>query len=1269
MLEITSDDIAALNDEDFRTLVGLLCEAELLSLGWSNKAATWGGNQNAPDGGIDVRVRLDAGASISGFLPRASIGIQAKKNNFQKGMIADEMRPKGVLRDSIKKLIDDRGAYIIASSGTNAADDELNKRLEAMKEAVADYLDHETLYIDFYDRNRLASWVRNHPSLILWVRQKIGRALPGWQPYTSWALSPDGVKDEYLLDDKVKLHYGITDNDGLDVAHGITRIRNVLRRSRGVVRLAGLSGVGKTRLVQALFDSRVGENTLDYSSVIYTDMNDDPSPQPTGMVTALNTSKARAIVVIDNCAAALHRRLAELCRSADSTVSLITVEYDVQEDEPEGTEVFRLEPSTPALVEKLLERRFPDMIRLNFQKIADISGGNARVALALANTLSKNESIAGLNDEELFRRLFHQRQGRDDSLLKAAKAFALVYSFEGEALSGESAELPVLGSIVGLTAEDMYTKAVLLKQRDLVQKRSVWRAVLPHAIANRLAEIALRELPASTIEAKITSARMLKSFSRRLSYLHDSPEACAIAVKWLQPDGYVFDVARLNELGRAILVNIAPLAPGETLAAIEAALAGPNAANVIGVQDYRAEVGSIIRALAYEASMFKRATAALVQLALPENERENNTPPIQGILKGLCQIWLSGTHAPVEARIELIGDLLSSPDPDRRKLGLSLLPSLLQTSHFSATHNFEFGVRVRDYGFFPRDWDGRVHWYVSVMAFMQSLLTGDRDHIEFVKDQIAKTIDDIWFFGPSVQDIIEKCAEHISRDEYWKEAWIIIRGMLKKPLDKCDATSVARLRAFEISLRPKSLLDRIRAVVLTQSWGPFDFADSEPISEQEEEERPLKAYERANELAEQFGRECGKDAAALDELLPEIVAGQSNNRLGPFGKGLASARKPDEIWKKLSQALLDTEADNRNWAAITGFLVGVNERDAALAEQYLDEALMHSALGLYFPIMQTSIPISEKGIARLKKSTELGKAGSWTYQSLGWGRSSDIISGPDMKELLSSIRTMKNGFHIVCEILSMRLHSDKDKNNEHPKELIEIGRELLSSPEFQNRDNMRDYRLTQIANASLSGPEGVQAAKALCEKLRDALFSYKVSTFEFGDLISTLFRLQPQAALDGMFDKDPEWHFNDFDDDLDRKKNPLEGVDPDLLIKWCEVSSSARYKRIAQVVNFHKRGEKGEEWSSVAIALLKSAPEPKVILETFIERFRPSGWSGSLAEKIEARMPLLDQLADIVGPTFTPLVGNKRQELREQIVKTREWENKRDKDRDERFES
>ncbi|MFX5809000.1 hypothetical protein ABTE39_20015, partial [Acinetobacter baumannii] len=83
----------------------------------------------------------------------------------------------------------------------------------------------------------------------------------------------------------------------------------------------------------------------------------------------------------------------ELCRVPDSRISVITVEYDIQDDEPEGTEVFRLEPSTLELVAALIARRFPAVSKVDAQTIANFSGGNARVALALANTI-RNETLA-----------------------------------------------------------------------------------------------------------------------------------------------------------------------------------------------------------------------------------------------------------------------------------------------------------------------------------------------------------------------------------------------------------------------------------------------------------------------------------------------------------------------------------------------------------------------------------------------------------------------------------------------------------------------------------------------------------------------------------------------------------------------------------------------------------------------------------------------------------------------------------------------------------
>src|ERR1043166_5075558 len=104
MFEITGDDIAALSDEDLRTLVGLLCEAELRRHGHSPAAVAYGGNQNAAGGGLEVRVALPPGASLSGFIPEPGTGFQVKKPDMPRADIIDEMKPAGALRPVIAGL-------------------------------------------------------------------------------------------------------------------------------------------------------------------------------------------------------------------------------------------------------------------------------------------------------------------------------------------------------------------------------------------------------------------------------------------------------------------------------------------------------------------------------------------------------------------------------------------------------------------------------------------------------------------------------------------------------------------------------------------------------------------------------------------------------------------------------------------------------------------------------------------------------------------------------------------------------------------------------------------------------------------------------------------------------------------------------------------------------------------------------------------------------------------------------------------------------------
>ncbi len=152
-----------------------------------------------------------------------------------------------------------------------------------------------------------------------------------------------------------------------------------------------------------------------------------------------------------------------------------------------------------------------------------------------------------------------------------------------------------------------------LKRRDLVQQRNIWRAVLPHALANRLAQKALENIPLDPILAEFEqsgSERLLKSFSRRLSYLHESEQAVEIAERWLSAQGILNDVSNLNDLGIAILNNIAPVAPKATLEAIERAANGENGQHFTSRDNQHfVDFTQLLRSLAYEAELFDRCAS------------------------------------------------------------------------------------------------------------------------------------------------------------------------------------------------------------------------------------------------------------------------------------------------------------------------------------------------------------------------------------------------------------------------------------------------------------------------------------------------------------------------------------------------------------------------------------------------------------------------------------------------------------------------------------
>ena len=1267
MFEISSDDIAALNDEDLRTLVGLLCEAELRRRNLTSSAVTWGGNQTAKDGGLDVRVALASGTIIDGFIPKADTGFQVKKPDMPRAAIIDEMRPKGVVRPVIIELAKASGAYVIVSASGSTSDSSLNSRRGAMAEALQDISGVSNLTLDFYDRNRIATWARDHVGLIPWVRSRIGKSISGWRSYGSWSHMPEQADPTYLVDEAARIKTGDKDEgDGLSATDGINKIRDVLRTPGHVVRLVGLSGVGKTRLVEALFDPTVGANSLDPSLAIYTDIAKGPDPQPAGLASDLIAGRTRAILVIDNCPPDTHRQLCDIVRSAGTTISVITVEYDIREDQPEGTDVFVLDTSSLALIETLVSKRFPGLSQIDGRTIAEFSGGNARVALALAGTVAKNETVGRLSDAELFRRLFQQRHDPDASLLAIAQACSLVYSFEGEKISGDGAELPILGGLIRKSPEEVFSAVAELNRRDLLQERGPWRAVLPHAIANRLAAMALQNVPAATLKAGLVEnapERLLQSFSRRLGYLDGSKEARAIVQSWLAPGGLLSDIAGLSELGRAMFGNVAPAMPGAVLSALENALAEADGAELRMCRHFT----PLLRSLAYEAVHFERAVALLVKFARSPDDDEADIEAAN-IVESLFTIVLSGTHAPLELRLKLIERLLRSSDAAEQALGVRALAAMLKTSDFSSAYNFEFGARSRDYGYHPKTGQDVRDWFEAVLKFAESFALLDSPVAEPVRKAIAHEFPGLWTNSGRADDL-ERLSRAIAAKHFWREGWIAARHTRRYDGEGLPTEIVARLTALEETLRPRDLVDKVRGLVLGSSGDSIDLDDSDDVQDQDY----AGAEARAAAAVENLGRDVSTDEEAFEELLPELIGG--NGKVAGFGRGIAfAAEKPRRMWSAMVAQVAATEKPGVG--ILCGFLEGLQKRDGALANAFLDEALDDPTLGEWFPILQANVVIDEKGLARLHRALELGTAPITQFFNLAYGRTCDAIAGPEFKRLVLAIGNKPDGITVALKLLSMRLHSDQNDKRKSVPEVAEGGRALLAAYEFHRKSSRatpEDYELGIVIRASLAGDDGKPIVRRLCRDLMAAVARYEVRAYHHDELMKGLFQVHPVDVLDELFSgeqksqRDSVRLLNDFER---FGKSPMDVVADEVILGWCDRDPKPRYPLAAAVARLFKRpnDKAPHEWTSLTCQLLLKSPDPEAVLKEIASRLHPTSWSGSLATKLESRLKLLDQLdIDAVQPLMAALDAAKAT-LKRRIEAERRRETEEDRARSGRFE-
>ncbi|MGQ5981735.1 hypothetical protein ACUNHK_20525 [Serratia sp. IR-2025] len=1281
IFDIEKDELLRLSDTQLEELIARLAEAEVAMHGHSPACVNWSGSITAPDGGIDIHVQVPVEQLNNGFLVRLDTVFQAKKSTMPKSAIVKEMGTGIDLSPIISEQARKKGSYIIVSMGDDCSPSGKRDRLNAMRDAVKDDPNKNNLHLDFYDRSKLIQWLRQHPSVMLWVKGKLGQGYSGWQPYGAWSNPPQGVTDSLISAPGVTITLPSGKGNKLKIDDAISPMRALIRSTNKAVRITGLSGVGKTRIVQALFDETVGTDALDRTVAIYVDTGFEPVPSATAMLDKLIAEDRRAIMILDNCPSELHASLASKVSAAGKEVSLITIEYDIRDDKPQTTEVIHIETDGPEVAEQLLIRRFPSIGQNNARRIAEFAAGNARVALAIAERGEEGESLALLSDAQLFNRLFEQRNHPDGNLREQAEILSLMYSFSVSSPDAATDELEILGAFFGYSRTQLFKAVTKLMERHIVQKRSHWRAILPHAIANRLAASALDSIPVDQLRATFEAPdceRLLMSFSHRLGLLHDHPVAKEIVEAWLQPKGMLGRIAELNDISLRILGYIGPVAPEALLNRIETMLSSSDFKSMEpGYNPQRRSILRLLQLMAYEPDAFERCARLLIQMA--EDEADNNDlDSARNMVPRFFQAYLSGTHASLSQRIALMNECTASSIITRRSLGLKMLSTALDGPPWSGFGVGEFGARPRDYGYEP-NYDELVEWRSAFIdVIIQLAASGDPELERSARSILADKFRGIWF-QEAMRDKLVDAARTLNAISPWGEGWKAVRSTVyfdyTKRSDGDDVEPLPdNLAALDKELEPIALIPTIKTYVLSKN---HDYWALDADFDHEDSVKYTSAGKRLEAKALQLGQGFSLSNHAFEELGADLFSIGGMRYRAVFGRGLArGAHDLRIVWQRLVEQIEKQPDANKDFGVIGGVIEEVDSVDPSLAQKFLDQCAQHPELRQVLVGLHPWVKFTVNDLDRCMKHLDDPDIRPFMYEPILWRDQYANLPRVRLLDLAKRLLNKVSGNDVILDALSMKLHGKDESTDTLGGDFRLIGL-AAAIQRIQNSDRDQggtiDYRMEQVIDAALRF-DGNEAKKI---EWLDTIFSVIDENYGyvsgFHKTIATTAASMPEAFLNRIFEGTEEQRQRRqfFIGRGGLRTYPLAKINISVLIAWCYARNDPFvWPVVAGGVNLWSKNVEKSALTihETALKLLEASPEPLAVLESFAERITPSSWTGSLANIMQARSRTLSTLIKHERTDIAEATKVVCEKMMQWVECQKEREQREDSEREQRFE-
>lgn len=1265
MIRIDNNHIKKLDEKELTILCKILLRAEAISFGIRQGSANGSLNIKASDGGKDVSIKWDKNkCEYTDFLPSNNVLFQCKATNMPpskcKGEILNTDGTEVV--EEVDSLFKAGGTYILFCTHDHQISKQREAFFEDLDSVSANY--DKTPEIEIMNASEISDWVNNYPTAISYVLKCNQLNNPVGLKIFNQFTAITHNQPEFVSNSKTNLI--------------ISKIHDTIRKQKSILRLVGLSGLGKTRIAIECLNLGADEDELKQFRSIscYIKCRKDKEGQVIDFVNQLLINKQTAFIIVDECPAHIHREISQIVNSPDSKLSVLTIDYEF--NQIANADIIKLEPSDlQDIVKQILKNKFQTSLKdFELDRIAKFAQGFPHIAVLIAESrIADDIRVGTLNDDMIKERLIYGREVSENQtkyeVLRACSIFEYIGITEDKSEQAKYVANQVCSDRV--TYELFYEECEKFRKRGIIETRGDYIRVRPLPLAISLAAEWWESTPPDKITeiiSDVTTNGLGESICGQLSKLHFVDKAKE-RVSELCEDDAPFGKAKVltsvqgSRLFRE-LVNVNPEATSKSLY---------RALSNLEIVDYEEIKGDVRRNLVwalsdlifYEISFFESAEL-LMNLAVAENEPYSNNA--KGVFKQIFKVALSGTKLPPVSRLSILEKALEKNSNRYTELVIHSLGAALQTRNFTG--------QVRSVGPIvdktSQEWypntkekiEESFEYWEKCLDMLVSISKEDIDFIEIVKSEVAIHTRSLFNVNDRIVEKLYNTIKELNNlsAKIWTDVFQALLDIKRYDQEELSENKLSKLDDLIRVIEPTDFKDKIQFYVST------------PVHDHEKEEDG-NYVDLTLERVKDLGKELIEENIEIGSLLPDLLNGEQ--RYGfHFGNKIGDLVNLD---LKFIDACVDIlgKVDNPNPLFLAGYISAKTNKEASYSIQKIINDKNTRDLLVFF-----ICALDEVNIEHLKmmiNAIEQFHIDTKDLHRFSYGRKLESLRMSDLKWFINSIASLgEKESSLALKILYMQVFNDEEKFQSLQNFITEFFLKYNPKPSESRIEGADGHTWSELITKLLKANSNEELPHYVYNTVID-MCSDKDTSLSLDHYLTKVFRVLLSEYHEVIWPKLSKYLLNvegieylnirqvigidavgfGSGKGFENEKSVLEEEIPkEKLIEWCKKNPDLAPIFLASIIPVYKEENKNIKLSDWAVYLIDNFGANKKVLAEIGSNFSSFSWTGSVVNYYEIQKNVLESLKT-----------HKISEVRKWSQKRISWlnkaihqENKRDEERE-----